>query len=128
MRYFSMFSGIGGFELGIQRACDKQFATIKQDRQRRNRNTNQDESDVLPTSRTTPLCVGYSEIDKYAIQIYEKHFPYEECEQCKKNREHLQGSEWGDIRPIGISPALRAGTTNNPKHGGIGSSNSPKIS
>jgi len=43
MKYFSMFSGIGGFELGIGEAHD---------------------------------CVGYSEVDKYAIQIYEKHFKH----------------------------------------------------
>lgn len=43
MRYFSMFSGIGGFELGIGKRGE---------------------------------CVGYSEIDKYAIQIYERHFKH----------------------------------------------------
>lgn len=42
MRYFSTFSGIGGFELGI--GPDHE-------------------------------CVGYSEIDKYAVQIYQSHFP-----------------------------------------------------
>ncbi len=41
MKYFSTFSGIGGFELGIG-----------------------------PNHE----CVGYSEIDKYAVQIYQKHF------------------------------------------------------
>jgi DNA (cytosine-5)-methyltransferase 1 len=41
MRYFSMFSGIGGFELGIGKGHD---------------------------------CVGYSEINKYAIQCYKSHF------------------------------------------------------
>lgn len=44
MKYFSMFSGIGGFELGIQRA--------------------------IPTAE----CVGFSEIDKYAIKVYTNHF------------------------------------------------------
>lgn len=44
MKYFSTFSGIGGFELGIQ--------------------------SVIPT----PECVGYSEIDKYACQVYQSHF------------------------------------------------------
>lgn len=39
-----MFSGIGGFELGIQKA--------------------------IPDAR----CVGFSEVDKYAISIYKKHF------------------------------------------------------
>ena len=42
MKYFSTFSGIGGFELGI--------------------------GDVAE-------CVGFSEVDKYATQIYKKHFP-----------------------------------------------------
>jgi len=46
MKYFSMFSGIGGFEYGIQKATNNQWE-----------------------------CVGYSEIDKYAIQVYSKHFP-----------------------------------------------------
>lgn len=44
MKYFSMFSGIGGFELGIHRAV------------------------------SGASCIGFSEIDKYAIQIYQKHF------------------------------------------------------
>ena len=39
-----MFSGIGGFEKAI--------------------------SNIIPISN----CVGYSEIDKYAIATYEKHF------------------------------------------------------
>ncbi len=42
MKYFSTFSGIGGFELGIG---DKH------------------------------TCVGFSEIDKYATEIYQKNFP-----------------------------------------------------
>lgn len=42
-----MFSGIGGFEYGIQQS--KQGNKFK--------------------------CIGYSEIDKYAIKIYKKHYP-----------------------------------------------------
>lgn len=42
MKYFSTFSGIGGFELGIGNRGE---------------------------------CIGYSEIDKYAIKCYEQHFP-----------------------------------------------------
>lgn len=45
MRYLSLFSGIGGFEQSIQ----KKF--------------------------TNATCIGYSEIDKYALKIYQKHFP-----------------------------------------------------
>jgi DNA (cytosine-5)-methyltransferase 1 len=43
LKYFSTFTGIGGFELGIGDKAE---------------------------------CVGYSEIDKYAIQIFNKHFNY----------------------------------------------------
>ena len=45
IKYFSMFSGIGGFEYGMEQS-DYEFE-----------------------------CVGYSEIDKYARSIYEKHYP-----------------------------------------------------
>ncbi len=45
MKYFSMFSGIGGFEYGLQQ------------------------------SQHDFECIGYSEIDKYARSIYERHYP-----------------------------------------------------
>ncbi len=41
MKYLSLFSGIGGFELGMPKDWE---------------------------------CIGFSEIDKYAIQIYQNHF------------------------------------------------------
>lgn len=44
MKYFSLFSGIGGFELGIK------------------------------LSKTEFDCVGYSEIDPFAVSIYTKNF------------------------------------------------------
>jgi len=47
IKYFSMFSGIGGFEHGIEKA----------------------------NTQTDFECVGFSEIDKYAVKIYEKHYP-----------------------------------------------------
>ena len=43
VRYLSLFSGIGGFELGLDAAGDFE-------------------------------CVGYSEIDKWALRTYERHF------------------------------------------------------
>jgi DNA (cytosine-5)-methyltransferase 1 len=47
IRYLSLFTGIGGFERGIE------------------------------TSKHNPYmeCVGYSEVDKYATSIYERHYP-----------------------------------------------------
>ena len=68
MRYFSTFSGIGGFELGIQQAYD-------------NRPNLRDGSKVLPQDGSDaeeqsvrPTCIGYSEIDKYASAVYEYNF------------------------------------------------------
>lgn len=57
-----MFSGIGGFELGIQQATQNKWE-----------------------------CVGYSEIDKYAIQIYEKHF------KEHKNYGNVNEINWGRV-------------------------------
>ena len=51
VRYFSMFSGIGGFELGIEQAAQELGLTAE--------------------------CVGYSEIDKAAIRTYEEHFNHD---------------------------------------------------
>ena len=67
MKYLSLFSGIGGFELGIQQVYE-QNNKIK--------SKEQSEKVLCSTDRSTPLCIGYSEIDKYAIQIYEKHFKH----------------------------------------------------
>lgn len=56
MKYFSLFSGIGGFELGIGDA----------------------------------ECIGYSEIDRYAIQVYERHFSHRNYgDAAKINTEKL---------------------------------------
>jgi DNA (cytosine-5)-methyltransferase 1 len=46
MKYFSAFSGIGGFELAMPDGWE---------------------------------CVGYSEIEKRAIKVYQKHFPIEKA-------------------------------------------------
>ena len=45
MKYLSLFSGIGGFELGIQ------------------------------NSNVDMKCIGFSEVDNYAKSIYRRHFP-----------------------------------------------------
>jgi DNA (cytosine-5)-methyltransferase 1 len=77
MKYFDAFSGYGGFSLGIQKAYagNQQSSEIEQDRKRGNGDSNEVANDVLSSGRTAPLCVGYSEVDKYAIQVYSKHFP-----------------------------------------------------
>ncbi len=80
LRYLSLFSGIGGFELGIQRAFDNEYAHIgeksEQEERTQGRERPADKSGVLlhAGDGTAPLCVGYSEIDKYAIATYERNF------------------------------------------------------
>lgn len=51
VRYFSMFSGVGGMECGIEQAAAELGLTTE--------------------------CVGYSENDKYAIKTYERHFNHD---------------------------------------------------
>lgn len=70
MKYFSMYSGIGGFELGIERAFSNRFQPSS---------TRSVDDRVQPgpdgtAQWRTSTCVGYSEIDKYAISVYERNF------------------------------------------------------
>jgi site-specific DNA-cytosine methylase len=71
MKYLSLFSGIGGFELGIQQAYE--------DNNRQTPNNKGGSAEVLsermPNTERNDACIGYSEIDKYAIQVYNKQFP-----------------------------------------------------
>lgn len=83
MRYLSTFSGIGGFELGIQQAheSNNEHAHISEEPEQEERPqgrigaTDKHGTLLHDRDRTAPLCVGYSEIDKYAVQIYQSHFP-----------------------------------------------------
>jgi len=93
VRYFSTFSGIGGFELGIERACDAKRTAHRREQSDTPQNDEAGARLVAPTREAIsaargqagsgnnnvadqrPLCVGYSEIDKYAAQIYQTHFP-----------------------------------------------------
>ena len=95
MKYLSTFSGIGGFELGIQLAyeslCNAYGNQVgggqshTQSYQGQGLFTKAGEGigaeEGLASERITdfpykrPLCIGYSEIDKYASTIYQKHFP-----------------------------------------------------
>lgn len=106
MKYFSLFSGIGGFELGIEQAYvgitdgNKNGARTdgqKKDDERRlgleskeRKRAHDEDRRARELSHRSddpraPRCVGYSEIDRFAIEIYEKHFAH-------KN--------YGDIREI----------------------------
>jgi DNA (cytosine-5)-methyltransferase 1 len=64
IRYFSTFRGIGGFDLGIERAALSTGVWSGHSKPC----TQDDEC-----RRSRFRCVGFSEIDKYAVQIYQRH-------------------------------------------------------
>ncbi len=125
-----MFSGIGGFELGIQRAlydiskakeheyeekdskCEgqrgveskqttrlgdidngySQRVCIKnEETMERIRSKKGQLSQFIDTKSKSFTCIGYSEIDKYAIQVYEKNF------KGHKNYGNCTEIKWEDV-------------------------------
>jgi DNA (cytosine-5)-methyltransferase 1 len=92
MKYFSLFSGIGGFELGIHNAYVETANRTKNGRSEATKKTRggkgyKKSEGVGPkggwageynhgsgSRQKSFTCVGYSEIDKYATKIYQKHF------------------------------------------------------
>lgn len=73
MKYFSLFSGIGGFELGIQQAYEHISDSKGKKQGRIPQNISDTKQSLLAEQQ--PACIGFSEIDKYATQIYQQHFP-----------------------------------------------------
>ncbi len=69
MKIFSTFSGIGGFEIGIQNAYIRRLQQSDTETEQGSDNA---KDKLLKWQQ--PDCIGYSEIDKYAIKVYEKQF------------------------------------------------------
>ena len=108
MRYFSLFSGVGGFELAINnvyenRICNgngetsqgngkpdtpKQSVQTTDEDTQRPRNTS---STVKSGDSGEVLCVGFSEIDKYAISVYQYHY------QSHKNYGDISLIDWNTV-------------------------------
>ena len=93
-----MFSGIGGFELGIQRAFDNEHARFGEKPEQEERaQGGQRPTDKQPVllhdrNRAAPLCVGYSEIDKYAIKVYERQFNGDNRPDLRNGIEEIQNN------------------------------------
>jgi DNA (cytosine-5)-methyltransferase 1 len=105
MKYLSTFSGVGGFELGIEKAHESRLyykyfyepicnAHGGEDRGEQgdtesnkgqgllSKERKEISAEERPTSERNhnityerPLCIGFSEIDKYATKVYQHHFP-----------------------------------------------------
>lgn len=73
MKYLSLFSGIGGFELALDQAHEDYIRT--ESAKRAAPHGHSGSPTVVAELDAGPVCVGSSEIDRYAIQIYERHFP-----------------------------------------------------
>ena len=76
MKYLSLFSGIGGFELGINQAYYERMCTKDSKQGVQGIGNKEGQCGECPDICSDRLsCIGFSEIDKYAISIYKKHFP-----------------------------------------------------
>lgn len=75
MKYLSLFSGIGGFELGIQQAHERSSTKNTEQRIQGARDTEGQPSERPNLGSDRLTCIGFSEIDKYAIATYQQHFP-----------------------------------------------------
>lgn len=107
MRIFSTFSGIGGFEIGIHRAFETSQERLRQESSQAIRIGHESRTakgyekldssaarlleHPIDSGNRQPHCVGHSEIDKYAIKVYEKQFGGE-CENCRLARERKRNS------------------------------------
>jgi len=87
MKYLSLFSGIGGFECGIQQAYEE-----LQELRNKNEDIRRPTSEIGSKAGQSEQCnrygseglscIGYSEIDKYAISVYNKHFNHKNYGDC----------------------------------------------
>jgi len=74
VKYIELFGGIGGFSYGIKKAANDNSQTggCGQEQDLLERGGRSVSS--KPNKRQHPICVGYYEHDKYAVQTYNKNF------------------------------------------------------
>lgn len=70
VKYFSLFSGIGGFEYGIEKVFIESYKS-----QYQTKNTKWGYGMDIRQNGFKTSCIGYSEINKYATTIYRYHYP-----------------------------------------------------
>jgi len=87
IRYFSMFTGVGGFELGLEQAniCNRdgeykkrneESKTSKQSLQKCNESSQREGNPTnINRGQKEFHCIGVSEIDKYSSELLKQKFP-----------------------------------------------------
>jgi DNA (cytosine-5)-methyltransferase 1 len=79
MKYLDLFAGYGGFSLGIQQAYDNNLGRITSTSDTENRQhlsePNISDGDGRRSNTSIPECIGFSEINKYASEVYQHKFP-----------------------------------------------------
>uniref|UniRef100_A0A6H1ZID1 Putative methyltransferase n=1 Tax=viral metagenome TaxID=1070528 RepID=A0A6H1ZID1_9ZZZZ len=70
MKYFDSFAGVAGFSLGIERA----YANLQPKDEQLQMESDLSESDSELLQRTA-LCIGFSEVNKYASQVLRYRYP-----------------------------------------------------
>jgi len=78
IKYFSMFTGVGGFELGFQRTNNDKFNSRPQNNNERiesNTSTSNGGGRGTCSNDSKFKCIGVSEIDKYCNELLKKRFP-----------------------------------------------------
>ncbi len=81
IKYFSMFTGVGGFELGFERAGDTQPSSKNRKRRQGRSGAVAKPGPLLHDRSKSSLsdrkfkCVGFSEIDRFAGQVLAHKFP-----------------------------------------------------
>lgn len=82
IRFIDLFAGIGGFHLGLSNVSTRQFQSQSGATKDSKTPSKQDSAEPTSSRRTNTgkfCCVYANEWDKYANQIYKKHFG--ECDQ-----------------------------------------------
>jgi len=89
MKYLSLFSGIGGFELGIQQAYENNLRRTQQELDKQDGNIKGGSGEPARV-----VCIGYSELDfeikngkkskVWAKDIYKKHFNHKDYNDITK--------------------------------------------
>jgi len=78
IRYFSMFTGVGGFELGLERTNNDSINTgafPHNERLQSSSSKCNGDGGRTYSNGCEFKCIGFSEIDKYANQLLAKRFP-----------------------------------------------------